>query len=49
MADLKLAAYAQGADALRLISIEKVNGVMANCWYVLEGKAQLYRLTKSGS
>jgi hypothetical protein len=46
--DLKLAAYAQGADAIHLMGTEKVNGVMANCWYVLEGKAEMYRLSKSG-
>lgn len=46
--DLKLAAYAQGADAIRPMGTEKVNGVMANCWYVLEGKAEMYRLGRSG-
>lgn len=46
--DLKLAAYAQGADVMRMIGMEKINGVMANCWYVLEGKAELYRLGKTG-
>jgi hypothetical protein len=41
--DLKVAAYGAGADAIKITSIEKVNGLMADCWYVLEGHADTYR------
>lgn len=43
-ADLKMAAFAQGADAIRITDMEKVNGLAADCWYVLEAKAEMYRL-----
>ena len=43
-ADLKVAAYAAGADAIRIASVEQVNGLAADCWYVLEAKAEMYRL-----
>lgn len=41
--DLKNAAYAAGGDAISIRSFDKVNGLLANCWYVLEGKADVYR------
>lgn len=41
--DLKIAAYAQGADAISNIQTKKLNGLLANCWYVLEGTAQIWR------
>lgn len=41
--DLKIAAYGAGADAIKITSIEKLNGLMADCWYVLEGHADTYR------
>ena len=41
--DLKVAAYGAGADAIKVTSVEKVNGLMADCWYVLEGHADTYK------
>jgi hypothetical protein len=41
--DLKIDANGAGADAIKVTSIEKVNGLMADCWYVLEGHADTYR------
>lgn len=41
--DLKVAAYAQGADAISNIQTKQMNGLLANCWYVLEGTAQIWR------
>jgi hypothetical protein len=40
--DLKTAAYGQGADAIRIVEVQKLNGLAANCWYVLEGRAEIY-------
>lgn len=42
--DLKVAAYALGADAITGVSVEKQSGLTANCWYVLNGKATALRL-----
>lgn len=44
--DLRTAAYGQGADAIKIISIDKQVGLAANCWYVLEGRAEMYSLQK---
>ena len=41
--DLKAIAYGTGADAIRVVSVEKVNGLLADCWYVLEGHADTYK------
>ncbi|MGA2792886.1 MAG: hypothetical protein ABSE69_05030 [Roseiarcus sp.] len=41
--DLKIAAYGEGADAIKVTSIEKQMGLLADCWYVLEGRADIYR------
>lgn len=41
--DLKAMAYGAGADAIKITSVEKVNGLLADCWYVLEGHAETYR------
>lgn len=40
--DLVLAAFAQGADAVSNIRIERMNGLLANCWYVEEATADIY-------
>lgn len=42
--DLKIAAYALGADAITGVSVEKQSGLTANCWYLLNGKATALRL-----
>ncbi len=44
--DLRIAAYGQGADAIRVVGVEKTVGLLANCWYVLEGHAEMYALQK---
>lgn len=41
--DLKIAAYAAGGDAISNITTEKKNGLAANCWYVLEANAKVWR------
>lgn len=46
LTDLKIAAYALGADAISGVSVEKQSGLTANCWYVLNGKAFAWRLPK---
>ena len=41
--DLQIAAYGQGADAISDIRTEKLNGLAANCWYVVEATALMLR------
>ena len=41
--DLKIAAYAAGGDAISNTTTEKKNGLAANCWYVLEANAKVWR------
>lgn len=42
--DLKVAAYAQGADGITGVKISKESGLNRNCWYVLGGTAQAFTL-----
>ena len=42
--DLQIAAFGQGADAIKIIGVEKKAGLLADCWYVLEGHAEMYGL-----
>lgn len=42
--DLKIAAYALGADAITGVNIAKQSALTKNCWYMLDGKAQALRL-----
>ncbi|WJM52457.1 hypothetical protein QUC26_21715 [Pseudomonas asiatica] len=42
LTDLKIAAYAKGADGIADVSIEKSSGLNRNCWYVLGGTAKAY-------
>jgi hypothetical protein len=44
--DLKVGAYARGADAITSVSIEKVSALTKNCWYMLVGKARAFQLPK---
>lgn len=44
--DLKIAAYAMGADAITDVKIEKQSALTKNCWYMLDGKAKAWRLVK---
>jgi len=41
-ADLKVAAFAAGGDAISNISTKRIEGLLANCWYVLEGTANVW-------
>lgn len=43
VADLKIAAYAKGADGIANVVIEKKSGLSDNCWYVLNGTATAFR------
>jgi len=43
--DLKVAAFAQGADGITGVTIEKESGLNRNCWYVLTGKAKAFSLS----
>lgn len=49
VADLKIAAYAKGADGIANIVIEKKSGLSDNCWYVLNGSAVAFRLPEQQS
>jgi hypothetical protein len=44
VADLKVAAYAKGADGITDVVVEKKSGFSDNCWYVLNGTAVAFRL-----
>lgn len=44
--DLKVAAYAKGADGIAAITVEKKSGLSDNCWYVLNGTAKAFRLAQ---
>lgn len=44
--DLKAAAYARGADGIADIKIDRVSGLMQNCWYILNGEATAFSLPK---
>lgn len=40
--DLKLAAYAEGGELVTNLRTTKKNGLAANCWYVVEGTAEIW-------
>ncbi len=43
VSDLQIAAYAEGGNAIHVTGFEKLNGLAADCWYVLEGRAEVYK------
>jgi hypothetical protein len=43
---LRVMAYAQGADGITNLRFDKLNGLLANCWYILEGRATMFALRK---
>jgi hypothetical protein len=45
--DLKVAAFAQGADGITGVTIAKESGLNRNCWYVLSGKAKAFTMPKT--
>lgn len=40
--DLRLAAYAEGGELITNLRTQTKNGLAANCWYVLEGTAEIW-------
>lgn len=42
--DLKVAAFAQGADGITGVKVTKESGLNRNCWYVLGGTAQAFTI-----
>ncbi len=44
--DLKVAAYAKGADGITDVRVTKESGLTKNCWYVLDGEATMFVLPK---
>lgn len=44
LTDLKIAAYAQGADGITGVAISKDSGLNRNCWYVLGGTATAFTI-----
>lgn len=44
--DLKVAAYARGADGITAVDITSSSGLMLNCWKIINGKAQAFQVKK---
>lgn len=44
--DLKIAAYARGADGIAGVNISKSSGLMQNCWSIVNGTAQAFQMRK---
>lgn len=44
--DLRIFAYAKGADGIYGVTVRKESGLLKNCWHILTGKATMYRLGK---
>lgn len=44
LTDLKIAAYAQGADGITDVKVSKDSALNRNCWYVLGGTAKAFSL-----
>jgi uncharacterized protein YbjQ (UPF0145 family) len=44
--DLKIAAYALGADAITDVQIKKESALTKNCWYMLDGRATAVRTSE---
>ena len=43
---LRVMAYGQAADGITNVRFVKLNGLLANCWYVLEGRATMLSFPK---
>lgn len=41
--DLKAGAFARGADGIAEVEITRESALTRNCWYVITGKATMYR------
>lgn len=46
LTDLKVTAYAKGADGLTDITIKQESGLTKNCWYILDGEATMFMFSK---
>lgn len=44
--DLKIAAYARGADGISQVAIEPGSGLLQNCWSILSGTATAFQIKK---
>jgi hypothetical protein len=44
--DLKVAAYARGADGITDIAFTKGMALSGNCWYILTGEATMFSISK---
>lgn len=42
--DIKVAAYARGADGIAGLKVEKHSGLTNNCWYILDATAEAFAL-----
>lgn len=42
--DLKVTAYARGADGISNITFKKESALTLNCWYILTGEAVMFSL-----
>ncbi len=42
--DLRIAAYAKGADVVTGVAVTKESALARNCWYVLNGTAKAFAL-----
>ena len=47
ISDLKMAAFARGADGLANIRIDKKSALLKDCWHTLVGKATIYTIPKT--
>lgn len=43
IADLKVSAYAKGADGIADVQIERQSALLKNCWFAVNGAAVAYR------
>jgi uncharacterized protein YbjQ (UPF0145 family) len=46
LADLKIVAYAKGADGITGVQTSKESALNRNCWYILGGTATAFTITK---
>lgn len=44
--DLKVAAYARGADGISMVKVEKGTGLLQNCWAIYNATAQAFQIKK---
>lgn len=44
LTDLKVAAYARGADGIVGVTTTKESGLLKNCWYIITAKANMVRV-----